>query len=116
MKKQALRPTGNSVLKRGLLLGIILLAHAPLTALGQELAAGDTIRLRPSQSTGTARGWSEGSVVRLAPDTLWYRSSGSVSAISTSLLNDYLDVPVCPTAVIPKPFDRTRRPVNALHQ
>ena len=82
MKKQALLPTGNAVLKRGLLLGIILLAHAPLTALGQELVAGETIRLRPSQSTGTGRGWTEGSVVRFAPDTLWYQSSGSVSAMS----------------------------------
>ena len=81
MNKQALLPTRNSTWKCGLLLGMLLLAHAPSQAHGQ-LVAGDMIRVRASQSTGTGRGWTEGSVVRLAPDTLWYQSSGSVSAMS----------------------------------
>ena len=81
MKEQTLRLPGNSVLKCGLLLGIILLAQAPLTAHGQQLVAGDTIRVKPSRSTEPKRQWTvkqpvprwtEGTVVRLTPDTLWY--------------------------------------------
>ncbi len=67
---------------RYVLFSLLLLAHAPSTAHGQQLVAGDTIRVRASQSTGMERGWTEGSVVRLAPDTLWYQSSGGVSAMS----------------------------------
>ena len=81
MNKQTLLPARNSTWRYGLLLGTLLLAHAPSPAHGQ-LVAGDVIRIKASQSTGTGRGWSEGSVVRLAPDTLWYQSSGSVSALS----------------------------------
>ena len=94
MNKQALLPTGNSAWKCRLLLGILLLAHVPSTAHGQQLVAGDTIRVRPSQST-EPRGqwtveqpkprwteWTEGTVVQLTPDTVWYQSSGSVSPIS----------------------------------
>ena len=72
MKKPALLP----------ILGILLLAHAPSTAHGQQLTAGDMIRVRASQPSGTERGWAEGSVDRLTPDTLWYQSGGSVSAMS----------------------------------
>ena len=72
MKKRALVP----------ILGILLLAPAPSTVHGQQLVAGDMIRVRASQSTGTGREWTEGSMVRLAPDTLWYQSSGGVSAMS----------------------------------
>lgn len=82
MNKQALLPTGNSAWKCGLLVGFLLLAHAPSTAHGQQLVAGDTIRVRASQSTGRGRGWTEGSVVRLASDTLWYQASGTVLPIS----------------------------------
>ena len=82
MKKQALLTTGNPAWKYRLLLGIVLLAHAPSTAQAQQLVAGAMIRVRASQSTGTERGWTEGSVDRLTPDTLWYQSGGSVSAMS----------------------------------
>ena len=82
MNKQTLLATRNSARKCGLFLGMLLLAHGPSPAHGQQLVAGDMIRVRASQSTGTGRGWTEGSVVRLAPDTLWYQSSGSVSAMS----------------------------------
>ena len=94
MKEQTLRLPGNSVLKCGLLLGIILLAQAPLTAHGQQLVAGDTIRVKPSRSTEPKRQWTvkqpvprwtEGTVVRLTPDTLWYQSSGTVSPISMDI-------------------------------
>ena len=94
MKEQTLRLPGNSVLKRGLLLGILLLAHAPSTAHGQQLVAGDTIRVKPSRSTEPKRQWTveqpvprwtEATVVRLTPDTLWYQSSGSVSPISMDI-------------------------------
>ncbi len=81
MNKQAPLPAGNPAWKCGLFLRMLLLAQAPSTAHGQQLVAGDVIRVRASQSPGTARGWTEGSVVRLAPDTLWYQSSGSVSAM-----------------------------------
>ena len=67
---------------RHVLFSLLLLVNAVSTAHGQQLIAGDMIRVRASQSTGTGRGWTEGSVVRLAPDTLWYQSSGGVSAMS----------------------------------
>ena len=72
MKKQALLP----------IVGIILLAPAPSTVHGQELFVGSMIRVRASQPSGTERGWAEGSVDRLTPDTLWYQSGGGVSAMS----------------------------------
>ena len=71
-----------AVRARHVLFSLLLLVNAPSTAHGQQLIAGDMIRVRASQSTGTGRGWTEGSVVRLAPDTLWYQSSGGVSAMS----------------------------------
>ena len=58
-------------------------AHAPSTALGQELVAGDAIRVRASQSTEQDPQWTDATVVRLTPDTLWYQASGSVSAMSS---------------------------------
>ena len=69
--------------KRALLpiLGVLLLAHAPLTAHGQQLVAGDTIRVRASQSTDPDPQWTDATVARLTPDTLWYRSSDIVSPI-----------------------------------
>ncbi len=72
MNKQALLP----------ILGIVLLAHAPSSALGQQLVAGDAIRVRASQSAEPGLQWTEGRVVRLTSDTLWYQASGSVSPIS----------------------------------
>jgi hypothetical protein len=72
MNKQALLPV----------FGIILLAHAPSTAYGQQLAAGDTIRVRASQSAEPGHQWIEATVVRLTPDTLWYEASGSALAMS----------------------------------
>ena len=71
-----------AVRARYVLFSLLLLVNTPSTAHGQQLIAGDTIRVRASQSTGTGRVWTEGSVVRLAPDTLWYQSSGGVSAMS----------------------------------
>ena len=69
--------------KRALLpiLGVLLLAHAPLTAHGQQLVAGDTIRVRASQSTDPDPQWTDATVARLTPDTLWYRSNDIVSPI-----------------------------------
>lgn len=61
---------------------LFLVAHIPSIAHGQELATGDTIRLRAYQSTEPGPGWIEGAVVRLTPDTLWYRSRGSVQPMS----------------------------------
>ena len=58
---------------------LLLLAHPPSAAHGQELAAGETIRVRASQETEPNRSWNDGTVVRLTPDTLWYRSGGGVS-------------------------------------
>ena len=72
MNKQALLP----------ILGIILLAHVPSTVYGQQLVAGDAIRVRASQSTEPDRQWIDATVARLTPDTLWYESSGNVSPIS----------------------------------
>lgn len=60
---------------------LLLLAHASI-AHGQLLVAGDTIRVKASQSTEAERGWTEATVDRLTPDTLWYRSRGSVSPMS----------------------------------
>ena len=105
MKEQTLRLPGNSVLKCGLLLGILLLAHAPSTAHGQQLTAGDSIRVRASRSTEPERQlpvqqpqrwtaveqpksrWIEATVVRVTPDTLWYESNGNVSPISMHNVN-----------------------------
>ena len=61
---------------------LFLLAHTPLAAHGQELVPGDAVRVRASQSTEPESKWSEGTVVRLTPDSLWYRSGGSVSPMS----------------------------------
>ena len=81
MKKRTLLPV----------LGIILLAHAPSTAHGQQLTAGDSIRVKPTRSIEPERKWAvqqprpqwtEATVVRLTADTLWYESSGNVSPIS----------------------------------
>ena len=71
-----------AVRARHVLFSLLLLVNAPSTAHGQQLIAGDMIRVRASQSTGAGRGWTEGSVVRLTADTLWYQSGGSVSAMS----------------------------------
>ena len=71
-----------AVRARYVLFSLLLLVNAPSIALGQQLVAGDMIRVRASQRTGTGREWTQGSVVRLAPDTLWYQSSGGVSAMS----------------------------------
>ena len=84
MKKRALLP----------ILGILTLVHAPSTAHGQQLVAGETIRVKPSRSTEPERQWAvkqavprwtEATVVRLTPDTLWYQSSGNVSPISMDI-------------------------------
>ena len=72
MNKQALLP----------ILGIILLAHVPSTVYGQQLVAGDAIRVRASQSTEPDRQWIDATVARLTPDTLWYQSDDIVSPIS----------------------------------
>ena len=64
-------------MKRRLLLGILLLAHAPSPAHAQQLVGGDAIRVRASEGR-----WTEATLVRLTPDTLWYWSSSSVSAMS----------------------------------
>ena len=82
MEKHSLLPTGDSAWKCCLFLGMLLLAPAPSTAHGQQLFAGDSIRVRTSQSTEPGRQWTEGRVVRLTPDTLWYQASGNVSPIS----------------------------------
>ena len=62
MKEQTLRLPGNSVLKCGLLLGIILLAYAPSIALGQQLVAGDLVRV-DSQIVGTVLSGRDGQLV-----------------------------------------------------
>ena len=74
---------------RYVLFSLLLLAHAPSAAHGQPLVAGSVIRVKPlstepSPLWGVEQQprWSEGSVVRFAPDTLWYQSSGGVSARS----------------------------------
>ena len=54
------------------------LAHAPSTAHGQQLAIGNTIRVRLSQSTEPKRRWTKATVVRMTLDTLWYQARGSV--------------------------------------
>jgi hypothetical protein len=64
------------------ILGIVLLACAPSTAHGQQLVAGDAIRVRASQSTEPDRQWIDATVARLTPDTLWYQSDDIVSPIS----------------------------------
>ena len=65
--------------KRALLpiLGVLLLAHAPSTAHGQQFVAGDTIRVRASEGQ-----WTDATVARLVSDTLWYESNEIVSPIS----------------------------------
>ena len=63
---------------------------APSTAHGQELIAGGSIRVRPSQPPETGgqwtaephRRWADATVVRLTPDSLWYESGGDVAALS----------------------------------
>ncbi len=82
MKKHGLLPTGNPALKCGLLLGILLPANAPSTAQGQQLVAGDAVRVSAPQSREPSPPWIEGTVVRVKPDTLWYEARGSVSSIS----------------------------------
>ena len=49
---------------------------------GVQVVAGDTIRVRASQSTEPGRQWTEATMVRLTPDSLWYESSGNVSPMS----------------------------------
>ena len=66
----------------GVCFSLFLLAHVPSTAHSQELVPGDTIRVRASQSTELERPWIDGAVVRLTPDTLWYRSSGDLLPMS----------------------------------
>ena len=63
-----------AVRARYVLFSLLLLVNAPSTVHGQELFVGSTIRVRASQPSGTERGWTEGSVDRLTPDTLWYQS------------------------------------------
>ena len=75
MNKQALLP----------ILGILLLANAPSSALSQELTAGDAIRVRPSPSTAPEGRWTEANVLRLTADTLWYESDRSVSPIAMDI-------------------------------
>ncbi len=67
---------------RYMLFPLLLLTHAPSTAHSQQLATGDTIRVRPSQSTEAGRQWTDATVDRLTPDTLWYQSRGTVSPMS----------------------------------
>ena len=64
------------------ILRILILVHAPSTAHGQQLFTGDAIRVRASQSTEPDPQWTDATVVRLTPDTLWYQARGSVSPIS----------------------------------
>ena len=71
----------NSVLNRGFLLGIVVLAHAASTVLSQELVPGDSIRVRASKPSQPRRQWSEGVVVRFTPDNVWYEAGGSVSSM-----------------------------------
>ena len=101
MKKRALLP----------ILGILLLAHAPSTAHGQELVTGDTIRVRLSRSIEPKRQWAveqtkprwtEATVLRLTPDTPWYQSSGGVSPISMDIVD------------IQRPTDRDHRVAGAV--
>jgi len=83
MEKHSLLPTGDSAWKCCLFLGMLLLAHVPSTAHGQQLVTGDAIRVRASRSTEPDPQWTDATVVRLTPDTLWYQAGSSVSAIST---------------------------------
>ena len=82
MEKHSLLPTGDSAWKCCLFLGMLLLAHAPSTAHGQQLVTGDAIRVRASRSTEPDPQWTDATVVRLTPDTLWYQARGSVLPIS----------------------------------
>ena len=58
------------------------MAGAPSTARGRQLVAGDAIRVRASQSTEPDPQWTDATVVRLTPDTLWYQANDIVSPIS----------------------------------
>ncbi len=61
------------------------LHSAPLA--GQRLLYGDRIRVRPPAPANEASGteWTDGSVIRLAGDTLWYESpAGSLTPLSLS--------------------------------
>ena len=53
------------------------------TSRSRELVDGETIRVMASQSNEAGRRWTEGVLLRLTPDTLWYRSGGGV--LQTSL-------------------------------
>lgn len=75
MNEQMLCLLRNSALKHRLLFGILLLVHPPSTAFGQQLVSGDAIRVRPSESTESGRQWTDGIVVRVTSDTLWYQAS-----------------------------------------
>ncbi len=57
-------------------------ARSPSTAHGRQLVAGDSIRVRASRSTEPDPQWTDATVVRFTPDTLWYQAGSSVSAIS----------------------------------
>ncbi len=96
MNKQVLFSIAISALKLCFFLGTLLLILAPSTARSQQFVAGDTIRVKPSRSIEPERTWAveqprprwtEGTVVRVTPDSLWYQSSGNVSPISMDIAN-----------------------------
>ena len=96
MNKQVLFSIAISALKLCFFLGTLLLVLAPSTARSQQFVAGDTIRVKPSGSIEPERKWAveqprprwtEGTVVRVTPDTVWYQSSGNVSPISMDIAN-----------------------------
>ena len=64
------------MLKRRLLLAILLLVSAPSTAHGQQLVAGEVIRVRSSEGP-----WTEATMVRMTRDSLWYQSGASMTGI-----------------------------------
>ncbi len=57
-------------------------ARARSTAHGQQVRVGEAIRVRDLQSTEPDPQWTDATVVRLTPDTLWSQAGSSVSAIS----------------------------------
>jgi hypothetical protein len=84
------------MISRYLVLSLALLAGAPSAAPGQGLIAGDSIRVdvRGVEAVvgvpaprGTKPLWTEGTVVQLTPDSLWYRAAGDRGSSSVSLAN-----------------------------
>ena len=70
---------------RYVLFSLSLLVNTPTAALGQQLVAGDAIGLRATRRWPLEQRkpqWTEATVVRVTPDTLWYQSGGHVSPIS----------------------------------